>query len=85
MRNALNSQIWSFQHADFLTISVTHGTAQLALYDQAIWNRYQLTSLAGDEFKTDTLLSERGSAAADAANYEDPAGLFSGRIIQYLR
>jgi hypothetical protein len=27
----------------------------------------------------DTLLSERGSAAADAANYEDPARLFSGK------
>src|ERR1700730_16406013 len=27
MRNALNSQIWSFKHPDFLTVSVTHGTA----------------------------------------------------------
>src|SRR5258705_8557281 len=37
MRNALNSQIWSFKHPDFLTVSVTHGTANLALYDQATW------------------------------------------------
>ena len=36
MRNALNSQIWSFKHPDFLAVSVTHGTAQLALYDQAV-------------------------------------------------
>jgi hypothetical protein len=33
MRNALNSQIWSFKHPDFLAVSVTHGTAQLALCD----------------------------------------------------
>jgi hypothetical protein len=79
MRNALNSQIWSFKHADFLAVSVTHGTAQLALYDQAMWDKYQLTSLAGDDFKTNTLLTERKSAAADAANYEDPAGPFSGK------
>src|SRR5260221_896906 len=85
MRNALNSQIWSFKHPDFLAISVTHGTAQLALYDQAIWDKYQLTSLAGDEFKTNTPIVERKSAAADSviyedpANYEDPAGPFSGQ------
>jgi hypothetical protein len=78
MRNALNSQIWSFKHPDFLAVSVTHGTAQLALYDRATWDKYQLTSLAGDEFKTNTLITERKSAAADSADYEDPAGSFSG-------
>jgi hypothetical protein len=78
MRNALNSQIWSFKHPDFLAVSVTHGTAQLALYDQAMWHKYQFTTLAGDEFKTDSLMMERKSAATDSANYEDPSGAFSG-------
>jgi hypothetical protein len=78
MRNALNSQIWSFKHPDFLAVSVTHGTAQLSLYGQAMWDKYQLTRLAGDEFKTNTLMNERKPAAADSANYEDPAGPFSG-------
>jgi hypothetical protein len=78
MRNALNSQIWSFKHPDFLAVSVTHGTAQLALFDQAMWDKYQLTKLAGEDFATNTLIIERKSAAADPANYEDPAGPFSG-------
>jgi intracellular sulfur oxidation DsrE/DsrF family protein len=78
MRNALNSQIWSFKHPDFLTVSVTHGTALLALYDQAMWDKYQLTRLAGETFKTNTLIIEQKAAAADPANYEDPAGAFSG-------
>jgi hypothetical protein len=78
MRNALNSQIWSFKHPDFLAVSVTHGTAQLALYDQTIWDKYRLTSLAGDEFTTNTLVIERKLAAADPANFEDAAGPFSG-------
>jgi hypothetical protein len=78
MRNALNSQIWSYQHPDFLAVSVTHGTAQLALYDQAMWDKYQLTRLAGDEFKTNTLILEQKAATADPANYENPAGAFSG-------
>src|SRR5712675_914250 len=77
MRNALNSQIWSFKHPDFLTVSVTHGTALLALYDQAMWDKYQLTRLAGEKFKNKTLIIEQTAAAADPANYEDPAGVFS--------
>ena len=78
MRNALNSQIWSFKHADFLAVSVTHGTAQLALFDQATWNKYQLTKLAGEDFETNTPIIERKSAASDPTDYEDPAGPFSG-------
>ena len=78
MRNALNSQIWSFDHPDFLAVSVTHGTAQLALFDQPMWNKYQLTKLAGEDFETNTLIVDRKAAAADPANFEDPAGPFSG-------
>src|ERR1700681_1815580 len=77
MRNALNTQIWSFKHPDFLAVSVTHGTADLALYDQAMWDKYQLTRLAGEKFKTNTLIIEQKAAAADPTNYEDPAGVFS--------
>src|SRR5258708_16619153 len=78
MRNTLNTEIWSFKHPDFLAVSVTHGTAHLALYDQAMWDKYQLTRLAGEKFKTNTLIIEQKAASADAANYEDPAGPFSG-------
>jgi hypothetical protein len=77
MRNTLNTQIWSFKHPDFLAVSVTHGTADLALYDQAMWDKYQLTRLAGDKFKTNTLIIEQKAAAADPADYENPAGAFS--------
>jgi intracellular sulfur oxidation DsrE/DsrF family protein len=79
MRNALNSQIWSFKHSDFLAVSVTHGTAQLALYDLAMWEKYQLTSLAGGEFKTDTLITEGKSAMADFTDYEDPMRSFASK------
>jgi hypothetical protein len=77
MRNALNSQIWSFKLPDFLAVSMTHGAATLAIYDQAMWDKYQLTRLAGEKFKTNTLIIEK-AAAVDPANYEDPAGSFSG-------
>jgi hypothetical protein len=77
MRNALNSQIWSFKHPDFLAVSVTHGTAQLALYGPTIWDKYQLTRLAGDEFATNTLITDQKAGTADPANYENPQGPFS--------
>jgi intracellular sulfur oxidation DsrE/DsrF family protein len=77
IRNTLNTQIWSFKHPDFLAVSVTHGTAHLALYDQAMWDKYQLTRLAGEKFKTNTLIVEQKAEAADPADYEDPAGAFS--------
>jgi intracellular sulfur oxidation DsrE/DsrF family protein len=78
MRNALNAQTWSFKHPDFLTVSMTHGAAQLALYDQTLWDKYELTRLAGERFKTNTLIVEPKAAAAEPVNYEDPTGPFSG-------
>ena len=78
IRNTLNTEIWSFKHPDFLAVSVTHGTAHLALYDQAMWDKYQLIRLAGDKFKTNTLIIQQKAAAADPADYEDSVGAFSG-------
>src|ERR1700675_3929736 len=78
MRNPINTQVWPCKHPDFLAVSVTHGTADLALYDQAMWDKYQLTRVAGEKFKTHTMYIEQNAAAADPTNYEDPAGVFSG-------
>ncbi len=77
MRNSLNAQIWSFKHPDFLAVSLTHGSAHLALYDEAMWDKYSLTKLAGDKFKTNTLIEEKTAASADPKDYEDEKGVFS--------
>lgn len=77
MRNSLNAQIWSYKNPNFLCVSGTHGSAHLALYDQAMWDKYQLASLTGDKFKTNTLIEQPKAGSADAANFEDPEGVFS--------
>jgi hypothetical protein len=77
MRNSLNAQIWSFKHPDFLVVSATHGSAHLALFDDAIWDKYQLSRLAGERFKSNTLSKEASAAKADSKNFEDPNGVFS--------
>jgi hypothetical protein len=77
MRNALNSQVWSFRHPDFLVVSATHGTAHLALFEPAMWEKYQLATLTGGKFQSNTLLTEQKGAAADPKDYENPDGVFS--------
>jgi len=84
MRNALNTQVFSFRHADFLVLSATHGTAHLALFDQAMWDKYQLSRLAGGVAPASVL----GAAQAmDPARMEDPAGPFGagGNTIRALQ
>src|SRR6266403_1813592 len=63
MRNSLNTQVWSFRHPDFLVVSVTHGTAHLALFGPAMWEKYQLAKLTGGKFQSNTLIAERKGAA----------------------
>jgi hypothetical protein len=47
MRNSLNAQVCSFKEPHFLCVSATHGSAHLALFDQHLWERYQLPELIG--------------------------------------
>ncbi len=77
MRNSLNAQVWSFRHPDFLVVSATHGTAHLALFEPAMWEKYQLAKLTGGKFQSNTLLAEQKGAAADPKDYENPDGAFS--------
>jgi intracellular sulfur oxidation DsrE/DsrF family protein len=77
MRNSLNAQIWSFKHPDFLIVSETHGTAHVALYDQDMWDKYQLSKLAGPDFTKNTLILDQPGASAAPEDYENPAGVYS--------
>jgi hypothetical protein len=81
MRNSLNTQVWSFRHPDFLVVSATHGTAQFALYDQEMWDKYGLAKLADKSLEKNSLIVDRPAAAADPTNYEDPAGIYSSQNI----
>jgi intracellular sulfur oxidation DsrE/DsrF family protein len=75
MRNSINAQIFSFGHKDFLAVSATHGTAHLALFDQPMWDKYELATLAAARFKTNTLAMPE-PAPADFAQSENPKSVF---------
>jgi hypothetical protein len=86
MRNSLNVQVFSFRHPDFLEVSATHSSAQLALYGQAMWHKYQLATMAGDSLKINTL-TEAKQVPADTAAHEDPNSVFgpAGNTIPALQ
>ena len=79
MRNMLNTQVYSFKHPDFLTVGAMHGPAHLSMYDQAMWDKYQLAKLAGANFTSNTFIVEQRAASADPKNYQDEEGAFSPR------
>jgi hypothetical protein len=77
MRTSLNAQVWSFRHPDFLVVSATHGTAHLALFGSAMWEKYQFAKLAGGKFQSNTLIAQQKGDATDPKDYENPEGAFS--------
>ncbi|WP_454629786.1 thiosulfate dehydrogenase [Bradyrhizobium cenepequi] len=86
MRNSLNTQVFSFGHKDFLAVSATHGTAHLALFDQVMWDKYELALLAGAKFPNNSLIVRKPVSTA-VRDEEDPGGLFgpAGDTIPALR
>ncbi|MDD4886092.1 MAG: transcriptional initiation protein Tat [Thiomonas sp.] len=77
MRNSMNAQIWSFKHPDFLALSATHGPAHLALFDDALWAKYQLGSLTKGKAKTNVWIKTSPAADADPKAVEDSKGVYS--------
>jgi hypothetical protein len=76
MRNSMNAEVWSFRHPDFLCVSATHGTAQLALYDDAMWEKYDLAKIAGGKITRNSFVSAP-AAELDPKDFQNPNGPFS--------
>ncbi|MBN2692801.1 MAG: transcriptional initiation protein Tat [Burkholderiaceae bacterium] len=77
MRNSMNAQIWSFKHPDFLAVSATHGPAHLALYDDALWAKYQFAKFTKGKQKTNVWIKTSPAADADPKSVEDSKGVYS--------
>ena len=77
MRNSMNAQVWSWKHPDFLCVSATHGSAQWALYDDMIWDKYQLAKLTKGKFESNLLARAGAASTADPKDFEKADGVFS--------
>jgi hypothetical protein len=67
MRNALNGQTLSFKNRDFLTVSMTRGDAQLALFTQAAWDKYGLAKLTNGKFAANSFIVPGDGGVQDPA------------------
>jgi hypothetical protein len=89
MRNSMNAQIYSFKHPDFLCVSATHGAAQFALYDNHIWEKYQIGSkVIGGKPDHNTMVDLPEAANHDTKDFQDPKGVFgpaSNSVIELQR
>ena len=78
MRNSVNAQIWSFKEPNFLCVSATHGSAHLALFDQDMWDKYQLAKLAGGNISRNTFIVAP-PASHDPGDFQSAEGAFSSK------
>ena len=79
MRNSMNAQIWSFKEPNFLCVSATHGSAHLALFDQDMWDKYQLAKLAGGNISRNTFILAPPTASQAPADFQSTEGAFSSK------
>jgi intracellular sulfur oxidation DsrE/DsrF family protein len=86
MRNSINAQVFSFRHPDFLAVSATHGSAHLALFDQDMWDNYELAEMAGGDFRTNTAIVRKAAPSA-LPDFQDPKSAFgpAGNTIPALQ
>jgi hypothetical protein len=77
MRNSMNAQVWSWKHPDFLCVSATHGSAQWALYDDMIWDKYQLAKLTNGKHDANVFARPGAAAGADPKDFEKADGVYS--------
>jgi intracellular sulfur oxidation DsrE/DsrF family protein len=75
MRESLNGQVFAFHNVDFLEVSATHGIAHLALFNQAMWDKYGLASKTGGVATRNTFIIEKpGVSPTD--DHHDIAGFY---------
>ena len=79
MRNSMNAEIWLFRHPDFLCVSATHGTAQLALYDDAMWDKYGLAKIAGRNVTRNSFVVPSPASEQDPKDFQNPNGAYSSK------
>jgi len=75
MRESLNGQVFAHHNPNFLSVSATHGSAHLALLNQAMWDKYGLASHTGGVATRNSFIIERpGVAPTDSR--EDIEGFY---------
>jgi len=81
MRNTMNAMVYAWKQPDFLATSATHGPAAMALYDQHVWDKYNLPGFIArkldKKIDRNTFIEEKSVAKASADDVQNETGPFS--------
>lgn len=66
MREAMNGQVFAHSHPDFLPVGAVHGLAHLALFNQDMWDKYDLAESTNGQLDKNKLIDQKpGTSPAD--------------------
>jgi intracellular sulfur oxidation DsrE/DsrF family protein len=66
MREAISGQVYAHGNPGFLAVAAIHGSAHLALFNQAAWDTYGLATLSGGKAATNIFVAPKlGTAPSD--------------------
>ena len=87
MREAVNGQVFSHDHKDFLAVAAIHGGAHLALFTETAWAKYKFAAKTDDRLASNTLIVERPgvSPSDDLQNLDGFYGPNNNNIITLQR
>lgn len=75
MREAISGQVFAHGNPGFLAVAAVHGSAHLALFDQAAWDTHGLAALSGGKAARNTFVAPKpGTAPSD--NLQEVAGYY---------
>jgi hypothetical protein len=80
MDNAITAEVFSFHHPDFLAVSATHGTTGLALFDQAAWDKYKISTIAPGKIARNSFIVDKGNGG-DPADIQKQDGVYGGDAV----
>lgn len=63
MRESVNGQVFAHGHPDFVAVAAVHGNAHLSLFNQALWDKYDLAASTGGKFARNELVVEKPGAS----------------------
>jgi intracellular sulfur oxidation DsrE/DsrF family protein len=75
MRESINGQVFAHDNPDFLAVAAVHGTAHHVLFNQTMWDKYDLAQIAGAKSKRNDFVVEK-SGATEKDDHQDVDGFY---------
>jgi intracellular sulfur oxidation DsrE/DsrF family protein len=87
MREAVNGQVFSHKHRDFLAVSATHGSAHLALFNQNMWDKYAFAERTNGAVTRNVFVAEKEgvSSSDERQNTQGFYGFGNNNIVSLQR